>query len=183
MTIYPSSYINDVDFLSMDMTNRSYRYYTGEPLFPFGFGLSYTSFSLKWSHSVVPTPTLFQDLAGSTKYSVLVTNTGKIVGDEVVQAFLKPERSSLATLGVGTPVPLKQLFGFQRVTLKPGESKTLDFTLTAEQLAMVDLDGHTSLHAGDFNVIFSRGHSEELVAQLRVAVAQPIRLKTFRRWW
>ena len=50
VTMYPSNYINAVDFLSMDMTNRSYRYYTGQPLFSFGYGLSYTSFAMKWNN-------------------------------------------------------------------------------------------------------------------------------------
>ena len=60
---------------------------------------------------------------------------------------------------------------------------TLTFSLGAEQLAMVDLDGHTSLHAGRFGVVFSRGHGAELRARARVRVPSPLRLKTFRKWW
>merc|ERR1712167_181876 len=104
----------------MDMSNRSYRFYTGTPLFPFGYGLSYTNFSLEWSGpaSSHEGDIIFTGLASHHQYSVNVTNTGERAGDEVVQAYFKPQRETLlASLGVGTPVPLKQLFGFERVSL------------------------------------------------------------------
>ena len=65
----------------------------------------------------------------------------------------------------------------------PMGAATLTFSLGAEQLAMVDVDGHTSLHAGRFGVVFSRGHGLELRARARVRVPSPLRLKTFRKWW
>lgn len=185
VTIYPSSYINDVDMLSMDMTNRSYRYYTGTPLFPFGFGLSYTTFSLYWASATSSESRhVFSSTKDTITHSVKVTNTGKVPGDEVVQAFFRPKRESfLGTLPAGTPVPLKQLYGFERVHLKPGEHTILVFHLSAEVLALVDMDGHTSLHPGEFEIVFYRGHGEELVTPLQVDVPQPVRLKTFRKWW
>ena len=67
--------------------------------------------------------------------------------------------------------------------LAAGGAATLTFALGAEQLAMVDLDGHTSLHAGRFGLVFSRGHGAELRARARVRVPSPLRLKTFRKWW
>lgn len=189
VTMYHSSYINEVDFLNMSMEagpGRSYRYYTGTPLYPFGFGLSYTTFSLTWS----PSPPGLTELAllgaQSTTYTCTVKNTGSVAGDEVVLAFFKPQRKSLVTLSESNPVPIKQLFGFQRVSLGPGESTQVSFTLSLSNLALVDVDGHRSIHPGDFDIVFSRGHGQELVAPLRVHsdIAHPkARLSTFRKWW
>jgi hypothetical protein len=86
------------------------------------------------------------------------------------------------------PIEKRKLFGFQRVTVKAGGSATLSFQLTPKQhLAMVDDDGHTSMHDGEFDVVFSRGHGEELAAPVSVALTQAglesRRVKTFRKWW
>lgn len=85
----------------------------------------------------------------------------------------------------GAPIELKRLFGFQRVTLAAGASATLSFELTPEHLGLVDSEGHTSLHPADFEVVFSRGHGEELSAPVTVAPVggSPLRLKTLRKWW
>jgi hypothetical protein len=108
-----------------------------------------------------------------------------VAGDETVLAFVEPEYStqSLATLPRGTPVETRRLFAFRRVHLAAGAAATLAFTLDAEQLAMVDIDGHTALHFGRFAIVFSRGHGPTLVARARVRVSTPLRLKTFRKWW
>eukprot|EP00463_Aulacantha_scolymantha_P006379 TRINITY_DN800_c0_g1_i1.p1 TRINITY_DN800_c0_g1~~TRINITY_DN800_c0_g1_i1.p1 ORF type:complete len:418 (+),score=88.41 TRINITY_DN800_c0_g1_i1:936-2189(+) len=180
VTMYHSSYINQVKFLDMNMTagpGRSFRYFTGTPLFPFGFGLSYTTFKLHWDPQ--PPPTIFTNEDSQITYTVNVTNTGKIAGDEVVLAFFKPDKGSLYTLPKDNPVIIKQLFDFKRIHLLPGQMETLKFTVKSSQLALVDDDGHTSLHPGSFDIIFTRGHGEELQALAHVAVDVPIRLKTF----
>ena len=98
-------------------------------------------------------------------------------------AYVEPDAASLATLPSGTPIEKRRVFAFRRVHLAAGAAATLTFTLGAEHLAMVDVDGHTSLHAGRFGVVFSRGHGAELRARARVRVPSPLRLKTFRKWW
>ena len=107
---------------------RTYMYFQGTPLYPFGFGLSYTTFI--YSALRLGAATLAQ--GGSITVSVDVTNSGTRAGDEVVQLYV----SYPATTGV--PRPIKQLRGFQRVTLAPGETKTVDLTLTHDQLAYWD---------------------------------------------
>ena len=125
----------------------------------------------------------------TTVYKVSVTNTGKIAGDEVVLAYTKPKAHTLRpSLGDSVPIELKKLFGFQRVSLAAGASATLSFELTPAHLAMVDEEGHTGLHQGEFEVVFSRGHGEELAAAAAVQLMHGVdgaqsRMKTFRKWW
>ena len=189
VTMYHSSYINDVDFLNMSMINgvgRSYKYYTGTPLFPFGYGLSYTEFDVKWATPPPALATVGATSDSATTYKVTVKNTGTVAGDEVVFAYTKPKAATLrASLGESVPIEQKKLFGFQRVSLAAGASATVSFELAPAHLAMVDEDGHTGLHRGEFEIVFSRGHGEELVAQAAVQVetGATARLKTFRKWW
>ncbi len=108
VTFYKS--VSDLpDFMDYKMANRTYRYFQGEPLFPFGYGLSYTTFKVK---------------AKEVKDNLLqvdVTNTGEREGTEVVQLYIR-KKDDVAG-------PLKSLRGFQRVTLQPGETKTVTMNL------------------------------------------------------
>ena len=126
----PVTYYRSVDqlppFDDYDMANRTYRYFKGTPLYPFGYGLSYTTF--EYSDLVVPE----KAGAGSdVRVQVTVTNTGDVAGDEVVQLYLTDEKAS-------TPRPVRQLEGFKRIHLKPGESRTIDFTISAYQFSIIN---------------------------------------------
>lgn len=138
----PMTYYSSVDqlppFEEYDMANRTYRYFSGTPLWPFGYGLSYTSF--EYSDLTVPEKVT----AGSEiTVSVTVTNTGAMAGDEVVQLYLTDEKAS-------TPRPIRQLEGFRRVTLKPGESSRVAFTLKPEQLSMINGSDRRVIEPGWF---------------------------------
>ncbi len=128
------------DFSDYGMQGRTYRYFKGEPLFPFGFGLSYTKFTYRDLR--VPR----QVKAGEpVRVSVRVTNAGGRAGDEVVQLYLS---HVLATV----PVPIRSLAGFQRVPLKPGESRTVSFTLTPEQLGVIGEDNQREIRPGQIEI-------------------------------
>ena len=116
-------------FSDYSMNNRTYRYFKGEALYPFGYGLSYTSF--KYDMLKVPATA---SAGKNVIVSVRVTNTGKLNGEEVVQLYISHQ-------GIQRKTPLKALKGFQRISLKAGESKTISFTLTPEQLSLVGEDG------------------------------------------
>lgn len=179
-----AQYVNEIPFLNMSMTvgpGRSYRYFTGTPLYPFGYGLSYTTFKLSWNPQPPAVATMVS-ATDATTYHVNVTNTGSRTGDEVVFAFFKPDASSITTRG-SAPTPIKQLFAFERVTLEPGQTVELAFTVPASKLALVDAEGHRSLHAGQYDVTFSRGHGEELATRVVVDVSEPVRQFTFKAWW
>jgi hypothetical protein len=122
----------------------------------------------------------------ATKYTVKVTNTGTIAGDEVVFAFVKPKQasSSSSSAGMLTPVEAKRLFAFERVHLDAGASTTLTFEVNVQKhLAMVDSEGHSVLQSGSFDVMLSRGHGKELTSTLQLEAQEPVRTKTFRKWW
>jgi beta-glucosidase len=110
----------------------TYMYFKGQPLYPFGYGLSYTTFKLSNLR------TSLQSLAndGSLTVSVDVTNTGDRAGDEVVQLYVQHLKSAVSR-------PNKELEGFERVSVEPGQSKTVSIKLAASQLAYWDVHTHS----------------------------------------
>src|SRR4029077_2804685 len=103
---------------------RTYLYFKGEPLYPFGYGLSYTTFS--YSSLKLSSPNLPKN--GAIDVSVQVKNTGKRAGEEVIQLYARYPKSAVER-------PLKELKGFQRVKLALGETKTVRIPLDAASLA------------------------------------------------
>ncbi|HVX05840.1 MAG TPA: glycoside hydrolase family 3 C-terminal domain-containing protein [Rhodanobacteraceae bacterium] len=132
-------------YVSYDMQGRTYRYFTGTPLYPFGYGLSYTTFA--YADPALSTPQL---KAGATlKVSATVRNTGSRSGDEVVEVYLDYPKSPLA--------PRHALAGFERVHLKPGESRRVEFELSPRQLSTVDAAGTRAVVAGRYRVFIGGG--------------------------
>ncbi len=128
------------DFENYEMTNRTYRYFKDEPLYPFGYGLSYTEFS--YSNLQVPSKIGMNE---EITISVDVTNAGEMDGDEVVQLYLTDEKGS-------TPRPVRQLEEFQRIHLKKGETKTVHFTLQPRQLSIINKQGSRVIEPGWFTI-------------------------------
>jgi beta-glucosidase len=123
------------------MKGRTYRYMTAEPLYPFGFGLSYTEFrysDLKLSKQSI-------HAGDSVRATITVKNTGKRSGDEVVQLYLTHENG-------GPETPLYALKGFKKIHLDPGDSKTIQFSLGADALALIDENGNKVWPAGRIRV-------------------------------
>lgn len=199
-SIYNTSMVDDFELHSQDMSKlpgRGYRYYTpgaispisGKPadplLWEFGTGLSYTTFSLKWA-GLPPHQHAVRTLTdAATNYTATVTNTGTIAGDEVVIVYLKPKAETLReSLGESTPIEKKKVIDFARVSLAAGATTTVSFAIAPAHLAMVDSDGHRSLHHGDFELLLSRGSNvNELTAPVQVRPLGAQRMETFRRWW
>ena len=112
------------------------------PLFPFGYGLSYTSFEYS-NLSINPKD---NGSEGNYKISLDVANTGKLFGGEVVQLYINDVVSTVTR-------PVKELKGFEKVMLEPGEKKRVEFTLTPEQLSFLDQDLHWVVEPGMFSVM------------------------------
>jgi beta-glucosidase len=110
---------------------RTYMYFKGEPLYPFGYGLSYTTFK----YSNLKTSSASLSANGEITVSVDVTNTGKRAGDEVVQLYVTHLNSKVDRPG-------KELRGFQRITLKPNETRSVQLPLKAANLAYWGVEKH-----------------------------------------
>jgi beta-glucosidase len=121
---------------------RGYIFDTADPLYPFGYGLSYTSYSynnLKLSDTKIKKD-------GFAIVSVDVTNTGKIKGDEIVQMYIRDEISSVTR-------PVKELKGFKRISLNPGETKTVEIKIDASGLAFYDINMKYVVEPGYFDIL------------------------------
>lgn len=136
---------------------RGYLFTSKEPLFPFGHGLSYTTF--EYSNLKVAPETI--GTAGRATVSVTLTNTGKVAGDEVVQLYIRDEVSSVTR-------PVKELKGFERVALAPGQSKTVSFQVTPDKLSFYDLNMKRVVEPGAFSIMVGTNSVKHLTAKLEV---------------
>jgi beta-glucosidase len=144
ITFYKSA--NDLpDFDDYSMANRTYRYFRGQPLYPFGYGLNYASF--RYSPARVDREQIPAD--GTVRISVDVTNTGSMASDEVVQLYLTHD-------GVAS-APIRALAGFRRVHLLKGQQKTVSFALSGRDLGIVDPSGKHRIAPGRVGVWIGGG--------------------------
>jgi len=131
-------------FTDYNMKGRTYRYFAGEPLYPFGYGLSYTTFTYR--NLSLPA----QVQAGEAlNVTVEVENSGKVVGEEVVELYLAAGRPAVGSAG---SAPIRSLEGFQRIALRPGEKRTVRFSLAPRQLSIVRQDGRRVVEPGTYTV-------------------------------
>ncbi|HXJ87764.1 MAG TPA: CIA30 family protein [Candidatus Binatia bacterium] len=158
---FPRSVGNLPDFYNhKPSANRTYAFSTRKPLFPFGYGLSYTTFSFD-NLRVEPT----QIISGATaKVSVDLTNSGSREGDEVPQLYIHQRVASITR-------PVMELKAFRRITLKPGEKKTVVFNVTPEMLSMLDIDMHRVVEPGVFDLMV--GPSSDQTRSVALTVLGP----------
>lgn len=160
LTFYKS--VNDIPAYSdYDMRGKTYRYFKGEALYDFGYGLSYTDFKyseLKAADKIIP--------GDPVKISVKVTNTGSLDGEEVVQCYASNPQSG----GVN---PIRSLVGFERIMLKAGESKTIEMSIEPEQLTIVDeqfrevvLSGQLVISVGGFQASEQREKEAKVITKV-----------------
>jgi beta-glucosidase len=141
----PVTFYKSVDqlppFKDYSMEGKTYRFFKGEPLYPFGYGLSYTRF--KYGNLRLKAKRVRPN--ENVQISVDVQNTGERGGDEVAQLYLTDVAAS-------APVPLRALRGIRRIYLRPGEKKRLTFTLAPGDLTLIDNNGRRVLEPGEFRV-------------------------------
>ena len=136
---------------------RGYLFASKEPLFPFGYGLSYTTF--EYSNLKVSPERIGP--AGQAKVSVTVTNTGQRAGDEIVQLYIHDLVSSVTR-------PVMELKDFRRITLAAGESKTIEFLITPDKLSFLDLNMHSTVEPGWFDIMVGTSSVKYQTAKLEV---------------
>ncbi|MCL5996449.1 MAG: glycoside hydrolase family 3 C-terminal domain-containing protein [Chloroflexi bacterium] len=142
------------------MEGRTYRYFTGQPLYAFGHGLSYTTFT--YANLALSAGTL--KAGEGLTVTVDVTNTGSHAGDEVVQLYLTDVKGS-------TMRPMRFLAGFERVSLQPGDTKMATFTVLSEQLHVVDAEGRWVVEPGEFQAAVGGGMAHTLTANFTVVAS------------
>lgn len=128
-----------------------------DPLYPFGYGLSYTTFS----YSDLQLSATEMSPTGSVEASVTVTNTGNVDATEIVQLYIRDLVASVSR-------PVKELKGFERITLKAGESKNVTFTITPEMLKFYNYDLKYILEPGDFSIMVGPNSRDLKTAKLTV---------------
>jgi beta-glucosidase len=157
---FPQSLDQLPPFEDYNMAGRTHRFMTEEPLYPFGFGLSYTRFSydgVSLSRSTVQS-------GESVIATITVTNCGEVAGDEVVQLYITDVEASV-------PVPQQNLIGFRRVRLEPGVSVRLAFEVTPEMMKLVNDAGELALEPGEFRL--AAGGSAPLVRAVALGSPEP----------
>ena len=153
----PVTYLERPDFIGSG--KGKYRFSDKSPLFPFGYGLSYTTFKYG-------TPKLENEVMntnGTTSVSVEVTNTGNKVGDEVVQMYVRDDFASVGRY-------LKLLKGFERITLNPGETKTVTFKLGFDELNVLNQDLKKVVEPGTFTVSIGSSSLEKDLQKITLTV-------------
>ena len=148
----PVTFYTGVDqlpnFESYSMEGRTYRYFSGKPLYPFGYGLSYT----KFSYSDLDIPKTTVNAGDPVAADVTVTNSGKVAGDEVVELYLKfPPVAGAPNLA---------LRGFRRIHLDPGQSQKVHFELKNRDLGMVTANGAPMIAGGDYSISIGGGQPD-----------------------
>ncbi len=144
-------------FLADQKYTSKYLDIPNSPLYPFGYGLSYTSFD----YGKLKLDKLKIQLNENVKVSIEITNTGKYAGDEVVQLYIHDIAATVTR-------PVRELRGFQRVSLKAKETKTVEFTLTPEDLKFYDRDMKRVLEPGKFQIIVGGDSDSGLQSTLEV---------------
>jgi beta-glucosidase len=148
----PITFYKGVDqlpnFEDYGMANRTYRYFNGKPLYPFGYGLSYT----KFSYGDISVPAQAVTAGQPIGADVTVTNTGQVAGDEVVELYLKFPSVKGA--------PRIALRGFQRIHLEAGANQKVHFDLKPRDLEMVTEDGNPIIAQGDYTISIGGGQPE-----------------------
>ncbi|MDR0537919.1 MAG: glycoside hydrolase family 3 C-terminal domain-containing protein [Tannerellaceae bacterium] len=150
------------DFEDYSMENRTYRYFSGSPIYPFGYGLSYTTF--QYDQLAIE----IHDGGQSVNVSAIVKNTGVKDGDEVVQLYVAGQS--------GSPAPIRSLRGFKRINIKAGESIPVTFHLTADDLSLIDELGRSKLMHGPVEIAVGGGQPSSALLSSQQCVRTEITL-------
>jgi len=155
----PVTFVKSIDqlppFENYSMQGRTYRYMNEEPLYPFGYGLSYTKFEYK---NLKIEPEKLR-IGKNVKISIEIKNIGNQSGDEVVQLYLKD-------LDASTIIPHYELKGFKRIHINSGQTRRVTFNLIPRQMALIDNEGRCILEPGKFKVMIGGSQPDKRSLEL-----------------
>lgn len=158
---FPKSFKQLPPFEDYSMQGRTYRYMTSEPLYPFGYGLSYGHFT--YSNIKISEPVINKDQ--TVAITATVKNDGKYTGEEVVQLYISDHTGA-------KEVPLFALKGFRRIQLHPGESRQVSFSVTPKMLAVVNEKGTRVINPGKREIYI--GGSLPVERSTKLGIARPV---------
>lgn len=153
------------DFNDYSMEGRTYKYMENNIFYPFGFGLSYGNIEYGELSMLTKKPKMGKEV----QFEIPVSNNGSVETEETVQFYV-------STPGAHTTAPISQLVGFEKVTLKPGQSKTVTFTLTPEMMKEFQEDGTAALRKGNYKFTVSSAAPSARTIELGV----PVKSSTFK---
>ena len=158
----PLTFYKDIsqlpDYEDYDMSKRTYRYFRGEPLYPFGYGLSYTTFQYKKGKAVCQKD-------GSVRLSFQLKNTGKKAGTEIAQVYIRRAEDVNG--------PIKTLRDFRRVTLLPGETQTVSFVMQPDQFETFDEATHTMrVMPGKYTLMYGGSSAEHSLEKINIKLLE-----------
>jgi beta-glucosidase len=156
---FPKSIEDLPPYEDYSMVGRTYRYMSKEPMYPFGFGLSYTEFSYRPAEQEIT-----MNAGEEVNIEVTVTNTGQLAGDEVVQLYVSDLEASVR-------VPISSLKAFRRVHLEAGESRQVSFSIGEKELQIIDEEGNSIVEPGEFRITV--GGSSPGPRSLELGAAEP----------
>jgi beta-glucosidase len=159
---FPKSLDQLPPYEDYSMEGRTYRYMSAEPLYPFGFGLSYTTF--EYSDISLASNSIAQN--ESTTVEATITNTGDVAAEEVVQLYIRDLEASVK-------VPLQSLKEFKRVKVEPGASVPVQFEITPDMLKLVNEEGERVLEPGQFEIII--GGSAPIQRSRELGAPEPVK--------
>ena len=180
-TIYDADWVKQTSMTQMDMTvapGKTYRYYTGEPIWPFGHGFTFTTFNLTTGDLADADRTLpaSKDATEHLTYTIDVRNTGAVDSDVVVTAYWSPVGAEMA---VATPVR-KQLFEYERVHVKAGSLRTVVFNVSALSFVLAAPNGDLVSAPGTYELSFDDGSGAAAAeATLKITGTEPVLVEAF----
>ncbi len=158
---FPKSLNQLPPYEDYNMPGRTYRYMEKEPMYPFGFGLNYTSFD----YSQIELSKAKMNNSGEINATIQVKNSGNVDADEVIQLYISDLEASVQT-------PLYALKDFKRIHLKSGESKKINFKITPEMLLLVNHDGESILEPGEFKIYIGPASPGKRAVELGISPLQ-----------
>jgi len=179
-TIYPSDYVNVATMTNMNMgpdakgyPGRTYRYYTGTPLWNFGFGLSYTNFTIDWNTTESEFVHHVDNFPTQLSYFATVTNTGSYAGSEVVMVYMEfnnnPDKENV------------RLVGYEKVQLDPKESKVVFVSIDTKWMQTVNQDGDSFIVPGTYKMLMTNGNDIKIRKTFKIVGDAPKLVHKFPR--
>ena len=172
-TMYDQNYTSQVSLTNYDMSlapGRTYRYFTGKPLFEFGTGLSLTTFTHD-PCSCSQRQGQHQTQADTVDFECFcqLKNTGSRSGDEVILVYDSLSAGIRSVVNGAHPLPGKRLINFARTSLDAGETTQVQFEILASELSVTTADGSPKLYEGTHNLVFSRGNGKDVVVPVAIS--------------